>query len=247
MVSNDFAVTKSEEENTSPSSHADHLERLHTAGGHVNDRSQPALPVYHRTFASPSPLGLISFATDIFLISVFGLHARGVSVPNVMVGCLVFYGGVGQFIAGIMEFITGNTFGATVFSSYAAFNLSYAMIYLSGTGIMSAYTDAATGTVDPSFNQALALYLWAWFIVTVVFTIGAMRSSWVLFVDLFFLDISLMLLASGFMANMDSLLTAGYSFGLAVSFLSYWAGCAGLWGGGTTPIKLPTFDMYLAV
>lgn len=85
---------------------------------------------------------------------------------------------------------------------------------------MSAYTDAATGTVDPSFNQALALYLWAWFIVTVVFTIGAMRSSWVLFVDLFFLDISLMLLASGFMANMDSLLTAGYSFGLAVSFLS---------------------------
>lgn len=46
---------------------------------------------------------------DIFLISVFGLHARGVSVPNVMVGCLVFYGGVGQFIAGIMEFITGNT------------------------------------------------------------------------------------------------------------------------------------------
>lgn len=26
-----------------------------------------------------------------------------------MIGCLVFYGGVGQFIAGIMEFITGNT------------------------------------------------------------------------------------------------------------------------------------------
>jgi hypothetical protein len=26
-----------------------------------------------------------------------------------------------------------------------------------------------------------------------------------------------------------------------------WAGCAGLWGGGTTPIKLPTFDMYSAV
>jgi succinate-acetate transporter protein len=94
------------------------------------------------------------------------------------------------------------------------------MIYLPGTGILSAYTDAATGAVDPSFNQALAIYLWAWFIVTVVFTIGAMRSSWVLFVDLFFLDICLLLLACGFMANMDALLTAGYSFGLAVSFLS---------------------------
>ena len=48
---------------------------------------------------------------DIFLISVFGLHARSITAPNVMVGCLVFYGGVGQFIAGIMEFITGNTVG----------------------------------------------------------------------------------------------------------------------------------------
>jgi succinate-acetate transporter protein len=26
-----------------------------------------------------------------------------------MIGCLIFYGGIGQFIAGIMEFITGNT------------------------------------------------------------------------------------------------------------------------------------------
>ncbi|KAJ5108240.1 hypothetical protein N7456_004915 [Penicillium angulare] len=247
MHSNDFAITKSEEENMSSSARTNHLERLHTAGGHVNDRSQPSLPVYHRTFASPSPLGLISFATDIFLISVLGLHARGVTAPNVMVGCLIFYGGVGQFIAGIMEFITGNTFGATVFSSYAAFNLSYAMIYLPGTGILAAYTEATTGAVDPSFNQAVAIYLWAWVIVTVVFTIAAMRSSWVLFIDLFFLDICLVLLACGFMVNINGLLTAGYCFGLAVSFLSYWAGCAGLWGGGVTPIKLPTFEMHSAV
>jgi len=34
-----------------------------TAGGHVEDRAQPALPVVHRRFANPSPLGLLSFAT----------------------------------------------------------------------------------------------------------------------------------------------------------------------------------------
>ncbi|KAJ5674303.1 uncharacterized protein N7477_004237 [Penicillium maclennaniae] len=255
MDSNDFATTKSEEANMPSSSQANHiyyenLERLHTAGGHANDRSQPALPIYHRTFANPSPLGLISFATDIFLICVFGLQARGVTAPNVMVGCLVFYGGVGQFIAGIMEFITGNTFGATVFSSYGAFNLSYAMIYLPGTGILAAYTDSTTGALSPTFDQALSLYLWAWLIVTVAFTIAAIRSSWVLFMDLFFLDICLLLLACGFMVKVQGLLTAGYSFGLVVSFLAFWAdwaGCAGLWGGGVTPIKLPTFNMYTAV
>jgi len=45
-----------------------HLDRMYTAGGHVNDRSQPGFPVVHRTFASPSPLGLLSFATGIFLL-----------------------------------------------------------------------------------------------------------------------------------------------------------------------------------
>lgn len=69
MNSTDFATGKSREENFSPSSsHVNHLERLHTAGGHVDDRTQPSLPVYHRTFASPSPLGLISFATGKSLI-----------------------------------------------------------------------------------------------------------------------------------------------------------------------------------
>lgn len=111
-------------------------------------------------------------------------------------------------------------FGATVFSSYGAFNLSYAMIYLPGTGILASYTDPTTGVVDGSFNQAISIYLWAWFIVTVLFTIAATRSSWVLFLDLVFLDVCLLLLACGFMVNIPGLLTAGYSFGVVVSFLS---------------------------
>jgi succinate-acetate transporter protein len=48
-----------------------------------------------------------------FLISMYGLHAKSIATPNVMIGVLVFYGGVCQFIAGIMEFITGNTVSAT--------------------------------------------------------------------------------------------------------------------------------------
>jgi hypothetical protein len=39
------------------------LERLTTAGGHTDDRTQPSLPVVHRRFANPAPLGLLSFAT----------------------------------------------------------------------------------------------------------------------------------------------------------------------------------------
>jgi succinate-acetate transporter protein len=137
------------------------------------------------------------------------------------------------------------------------------MIYLPGSGIMAAYTDSTTGAISPELNQALAMYVWAWFILTVIFTIAAMRSSWILFLDLFFLDIMLILLAAGFMVNSQTVLTAAYSFGFIVSFLSCkivpfrlcqqthaheiptdWAGCAGLWADGITPIDLPTFAMY---
>jgi succinate-acetate transporter protein len=85
---------------------------------------------------------------------------------------------------------------------------------------MAAYTDSSTGAISPEFSQALAIYLWAWFIVTVLFTIAAVRSSWVLFLDLFFLDICLLLLACGNMVGSDGVLTAGYSLGLIVCFLS---------------------------
>jgi hypothetical protein len=60
MPSKDYAADADGDQGTVPSTN--HLERLTTAGGHLNDRSQIPLPVFHRTFANPSPLGLISFA-----------------------------------------------------------------------------------------------------------------------------------------------------------------------------------------
>jgi succinate-acetate transporter protein len=116
---------------------SDRLERLRTDGGHVASTDQPSLPIVHRRLANPAPLGLLSFATSIFLISILGVNARGITTPNVLVGVLMFFGGVCQFISGIMEFVAGNTFGATVFPSYAAFNFSYAMIFIPGTGIIA--------------------------------------------------------------------------------------------------------------
>jgi succinate-acetate transporter protein len=117
------------------------IERLRTAGGHIASTEQPSLPVVHRRLANPAPLGLLSFATGIFLISILGVQARGIQTPNILVGVLMFFGGICQFISGIMEFVAGNTFGATVFPSYAAFNFSYAMIYIPGTGIISCKLD----------------------------------------------------------------------------------------------------------
>lgn len=94
------------------------------------------------------------------------------------------------------------------------------MIYLPGTGIIESYTDPTTGTLNDQFAQAIAFYLWAWFILTVIFTISAMRSSWILFLDLLVLSVELLLLACGYMVGSQSVLTAANSLGFVVAFLS---------------------------
>jgi hypothetical protein len=36
------------------------ISRFITPGGHPQDNSQPAFPVFHRKFANPAPLGLMA-------------------------------------------------------------------------------------------------------------------------------------------------------------------------------------------
>lgn len=43
--------------------YSDPVKRLHTADGHLENGPQASLSPVHQTFASPSPLGLLSFAT----------------------------------------------------------------------------------------------------------------------------------------------------------------------------------------
>jgi uncharacterized protein len=76
--------------------------------------------------ANPAALGLGAFALTTFLLSVH--NAMGVTREPLLVffGFAIFYGGLAQFCAGMWEFKTGNTFGATAFSTYGAFWLGVA-------------------------------------------------------------------------------------------------------------------------
>jgi uncharacterized protein len=94
------------------------------------------------------------------------------------------------------------------------------MIYIPGTGILAAYIDADTGLPNSQFGNALGMYCWAWFILTVVFTVAAIRSSWILFADLAVLSVELLLLAVGYMTGKDGVLTAANALGFVVAFLS---------------------------
>lgn len=42
---------------------------------------------------------------------MYNLKPRGIEVPNAIVSLALVYGGLTQWVAGIFEFVCGNTFG----------------------------------------------------------------------------------------------------------------------------------------
>ncbi|GAA5957346.1 hypothetical protein JCM3765_000430 [Sporobolomyces pararoseus] len=226
-----------------------------TPGGHPLDRSQPAFPVYHRKFANPAPLGLCGFALTTFmlfrenprlrlvwkLISIpdSTVSTRGVTVPNVVVGPALFYGGLAQLLAGMWEFAVGNTFGATAFSSYGAFWLSYAFIVSPWSSISSSYTNKTM------FANGVAFFLFGWFIFTFIMLLGSLRSSIALTSVFFFLTITFLLLgiAELGVAHASAIHTAGGAFGIITAFNAWYVAAASLITPSTSFFVLPVGDM----
>ena len=74
------------------------------------------------TTANPAPLGLLAFGMTTTLLN---LHNAGFFALGTMILAMgIFYGGLAQVIAGIMEWKKNNTFGTTAFLSYGFFWLT---------------------------------------------------------------------------------------------------------------------------
>jgi succinate-acetate transporter protein len=80
--------------------------------------------------ANPAALGLGAFALTTFILSAHNAMGATTTPLLAMFGYAVFYGGLAQFAAGMWEFKTGNTFGATAFTTYGAFWMGLATFVL---------------------------------------------------------------------------------------------------------------------
>src|SRR5476651_1328568 len=92
--------------------------------------------------ANPAPLGLCAFGMTTVLLN---LHNAGFFEMNSMIfGMGIFYGGLAQVIAGIIEAKKNNTFGLTAFTSYGFFWLSLVgLIVMPKLGWTAAPADSA--------------------------------------------------------------------------------------------------------
>jgi hypothetical protein len=78
--------------------------------------------------ANPAPLGLMGFGMTTVLLNIHNAGFFPISAMILSMG--IFYGGLAQIFAGIMEYRKGNTFGTTAFTSYGLFWISLVFIWV---------------------------------------------------------------------------------------------------------------------
>jgi len=121
--------------------------------------------MHSKPLANPGPLGLMGFGMTTILLN---LHNAGFfPLTAVIVSMGIFYGGLIQILAGMMEFKKGNTFGTTAFTSYGAF-------WLSLVGILML---PRMGLADASSESFLGAYLGVWGVFTLFMFFGTLKAN----------------------------------------------------------------------
>jgi uncharacterized protein len=134
--------------------------------------------------ANPAPLGLMGFGMTTVLLNIH--NAGFFPLGSMILAMGIFYGGIAQIIAGIMEFKKGNTFGTTAFTSYGLFWLT--LVFLITFPIM--------GWLEKPPVSFMGWYLFMWGLFTFFMWIGTFGKNRALQVVFFTLWILFFLLAT---------------------------------------------------
>ncbi|KAI8081692.1 GPR1/FUN34/yaaH family-domain-containing protein [Halteromyces radiatus] len=198
--------------------------------------SAPPPPVAPVVIANPGPLGLSAFALTTFVLSLHnaGAGLAPTSPHGVVTGLAMGYGGLVQLLAGMWEFRTGNTFGATAFSSYGGFWLSFGMMFIPSFNVIDSYKgDTVT------LNKSLGYYLLGWTIFTGVMLIACHRSTVGLVALFFMLFITFVLLAAAKFNGSIVTQQAGGVLGLITAFIAWYNALSGLLTKESSHFTLP--------
>ena len=139
--------------------------------------------------ANPAPLGLMGFGMTTILLN---LHNVGYfALDGIILAMGIFYGGIAQIFAGLLEYKKGNTFGLTAFTSYGSFWLTLVAILLM----------PKLGLTDAPNAQFLGVYLGLWGVFTLFMFFGTLKGARVLQFVFFSLTVLFALLAIGNIAG----------------------------------------------
>lgn len=170
--------------------------------------------VQQDTTANPAPLGLCAFGLTTVLLNL--ANAGFYPLDAMILAMGIFYGGLAQILAGVMEWKKGNTFGTTAFTSYGLFWLSLVGILVLPALGLGVKPDAV----------AMSAYLAIWGGFTGVLFIGTLKMTRALQAVFLTLTVLFFLLAIGDALDSATLKTiAGYE-GIVCGVLAIYTGLA---------------------
>lgn len=155
--------------------------------------------MHNNTLANPGPLGLMGFGMTTVLLN---LHNAGfIPLTSAIISMGLFFGGLAQILAGLLEYKKGNTFGLTAFTSYGCF-------WLNLVGILVL---PKMGLAEPTDATVLGIWLALWGVFTLFMFFGTLTASRGLQSVFASLTLLFMLLAWGnITGNKTVLMLAGY-------------------------------------
>ncbi|KAJ7473668.1 FUN34 transmembrane protein [Mycena galericulata] len=184
-------------------------------------------PVSH--IATPGALGFFAFACTTLVFGLSTVTTGGVHSSNIVVGMAISTGGIAQMLAGMWEFPTGNTFGATAFTLFGSFWLAYAAILIPGSGILASYPTVG------ELHTALGFFFTAWFGASLLVTYAALRKPAV-FIALFaFLSSAFAFLGVGEFTAVQGVTQVGGALGIVTALIAYYIAVAVLLAADRAP------------
>jgi succinate-acetate transporter protein len=157
--------------------------------------------------ANPAPLGLCAFGMTTLLLS---LHNAGLTaLGSPILAMALFYGGIAQVIAGIMEWKKNNMFGMVTFGSFGFFWISFAtLLLLPALGLTK---------VPQPVELAAFLSIWGMFICT-------LKMHRILQVTLLAVVVLVVLLVTAQLTGNSLILNLGGVIGLVAGSLALYIG-----------------------
>jgi succinate-acetate transporter protein len=184
--------------------------------------------------ADPAPLGLAAFALTTFVLSMFNSGLVSEKGEPIVLGLALAYGGLAQLLAGMWEFKNNNTFGATAFTSFGAFWLSF-------WAFNQFYADKITNATDA--GHAVGLYLIAWGIFTAYMFIASLRVSVAVCVVFALLAATFIVLGIGASGAKADITKIGGYLGLATALAAWYASFAVVTNKTFGRIVMPVKDL----
>jgi succinate-acetate transporter protein len=182
------------------------------------------------TLADPAALGLAGFAGTTLVLSFVNTGIVNAGAVAAVLPLALFYGGLAQLLAGMLEYRRGNTFGTTAFSTYGAFWLAFAF-----------YEWFFHKASTPA--SATGLFLLVFAIVTAYLSIAAARVNGAVLTVFVLLTATFVLLSIGAFASSTPMDKIGGWVGIATAAVAFYASAAIVANATWKRAVLPVFPL----